>query len=426
MSRKISCNIYYLFITLIYFVSFATTNSHYTDPSQAEVEYVDWVTGVQIVFCKDTFVTSADIENNFKKAIVNVINKHCRNSTACGLRRPVVFTPQNIIFMEGFPRREYEAINFRFLIVLPTESIPMKKISKPLLHKQYSSDAFKKFLVDEITSKLGWHVLYFEKYPKYDQITEFMNIALIPIALTAGLLMICLAYWSTCLNSIAFNNGDWIVSGASGGKNAALRRTMEIISEQEAFFNQYMKEKQCYENLEGKENNDKKNFTMTSIENAPQFSNGKDRRDYNSNKNFAGIESFEMQERIRKASESAKENLPSIYEENESQFDDYSPKLSKEDNFKKFLIPSHRDSDCSILTQEQEAQIFAKLRERNKRRISINTNTEEIKEIKRFRRVHAKRNSMFSVPSPKRKSICSPGRKQWKTGSIMINFMRKR
>lgn len=289
MSRQISYNIYYLFIILTYFVSLIKTNFHHTDPSQAEVEYVDWVTGVQVVFCKDTFVTQADIENNFKKAIVNVLNKHCHNSTACGLKKPVTFTPQNIIFMEGFPRREYEAINFRFLIVLPTESIPMKKISKPLLHKQYSSDAFKKFLVEEITNKLGWHVLYFEKYPKYDRITEFMNIALIPIALTAGLLMICLAYWSTCLNSIAFNNGDWIVSGASGGKNAALRRTMEIISEQEAFFDQYLKEKQYYENFSNKDNEDKKkdNQIMT-ITNISQFSKGKDKKDSRSVKNFPG------------------------------------------------------------------------------------------------------------------------------------------
>uniref|UniRef100_A0A0N5C5C0 DUF8077 domain-containing protein n=1 Tax=Strongyloides papillosus TaxID=174720 RepID=A0A0N5C5C0_STREA len=425
MSRRNFYSIYInLFIILIYLTSLAATNFHHTDPSQAEVEYVDWVTGVQVVFCKDTFVTQADIENNFKKSIVNVLNKHCRNSTACGLRKPVSFTPQNIIFMEGFPRREYEAINFRFLIVLPTESIPLKKISKPLLHKQYSSDAFKKFLVEEITNKLGWHVLYFEKYPKYDRITEFMNVALIPIALTAGLLMICLAYWSTCLNSVAFNNGDWIVSGASGGKNAALRRTMEIINEQEAFFNQYLKERQYYENFSNKENDEKKkDFHEMEINNIPQFSKGKEKKDCRTVKNFPGNESYEMQEWNKEANRVSDNHLSTIPEENVEK----NPPVYKNDNKDVVIRISRNNSDSSLLTQEQEAQLFAKIQERNRRRISVlNFNPDVLKEIKRMKRHHIHRNSMFSMPSPKRKSICSPKQKHWKTGSIMFNFMRKK
>jgi hypothetical protein len=52
-----------------------------------------------------------------------------------------------------------------------------------------------------------------------------MNLALIPIGVSAGLLMLFLAYWSTKIvsGSSLYSGDGWMVSGSTGGKNAALR-----------------------------------------------------------------------------------------------------------------------------------------------------------------------------------------------------------
>ncbi|RCN52630.1 hypothetical protein ANCCAN_01329 [Ancylostoma caninum] len=63
--------------------------------------------------------------------------------------------------------------------------------------------------------------------------TEFMNIAIIPIVIFSVPLMIFLAYWTSSLRP-NMSSEAWLVTGATGGKNAALRRTMEIIAEQNA------------------------------------------------------------------------------------------------------------------------------------------------------------------------------------------------
>lgn len=131
-----------------------------------------------------------------------------------------------------------------------------------------------------------------------------------------------------------------------------------------------------------------------------------------------------MEERINEDNYLTKENIFN------DKFEECMDKKNIEDkkvNKDVVITITHKDSDSSLLTQEQEAQLIAKINERDKRRASLlNCNPDVIKEIKRIKRHHATRNSIFSLPSPKRKSICSPGKKQWKTGSIMFNFMRKK
>uniref|UniRef100_A0A914P899 Uncharacterized protein n=1 Tax=Panagrolaimus davidi TaxID=227884 RepID=A0A914P899_9BILA len=87
--------------------------------------------------------------------------------------------------------------------------------------------------LSEFTHRLGWQILSIDHYPRFDPITTFMNRALIPIGIIAGIFMLFLAYWSSTMSSSSFNSSEgWMVSGSTGGKNAALRRTLEIIQEQ--------------------------------------------------------------------------------------------------------------------------------------------------------------------------------------------------
>ncbi|VDN44222.1 unnamed protein product [Gongylonema pulchrum] len=96
----------------------------------------------------------------------------------------------------------------------------------------------------EFERKFGWKVISFEKYPKFDQITEFMNIALIPAAFILVVLMFFLAYWSTKISRSTGGGEGWFVSGSSGGKNTALKRTLEIIEEQKAMEAEKERERQ--------------------------------------------------------------------------------------------------------------------------------------------------------------------------------------
>ncbi|GMT05031.1 hypothetical protein PENTCL1PPCAC_27205, partial [Pristionchus entomophagus] len=68
-------------------------------------------------------------------------------------------------------------------------------------------------------------------YPRYPPATEFMNIAIIPIIIFSLPLMVFLAYWTSTLRP-NMSTESFMVSGASGGKNYAYRRTLEIIAEQ--------------------------------------------------------------------------------------------------------------------------------------------------------------------------------------------------
>ncbi len=56
--------------------------------------------------------------------------------------------------------------------------------------------------IDQLASRLGWHIIHYEKYPKYEPITEFMNQALIPIGFLAAFLITLLAFWSSTLESV--------------------------------------------------------------------------------------------------------------------------------------------------------------------------------------------------------------------------------
>lgn len=49
----------------------------------------------------------------------------------------------------------------------------------------------------QFESEVAWPLKSFEKYPKFDKITEFMNIALLPLGIIVGLLMFGLAICAT-------------------------------------------------------------------------------------------------------------------------------------------------------------------------------------------------------------------------------------
>lgn len=119
------------------------------------------------------------------------------------------------MILDGYPRRENRALNFRFFVVLPHEAIPLdRRLSKPLLTQQilsgikYTVHKRTVFFVvldilqtqiSELTHGLGWQVLSFERYPRFDSITTFMNYTLIIIAIIAFGCMFFLAYWSNTI-----------------------------------------------------------------------------------------------------------------------------------------------------------------------------------------------------------------------------------
>jgi hypothetical protein len=51
--------------------------------------------------------------------------------------------------------------------------------------------------IDWLVTRTGWNVISTERYPKYDKITEFMNVALVPIGVLVALAMYALASCST-------------------------------------------------------------------------------------------------------------------------------------------------------------------------------------------------------------------------------------
>uniref|UniRef100_A0AC35UHC4 Uncharacterized protein n=1 Tax=Rhabditophanes sp. KR3021 TaxID=114890 RepID=A0AC35UHC4_9BILA len=250
MKSIYSCLIFNLFILSI------NGTIHYTDPTTEEIEYTDWAAGVRVIFCITDNLSIQEIDYAFKQAIVNVINLHCRNSTACGLEKRVKFVAHNILLLNGYPRRENRHYVFRFLIVLPLNSIPLEKLEKPLLHKRFSSSAFQNHIEDELTKKLGWKILSFESYPKYDEITVFMNSYLWLLGTIPCFLLAILGIFSAKLSSFEFGGGgDMIASGSKGGgKNTALTRTMEIIKNQQSFFDDIIKKQNIPDVGSDKEN----------------------------------------------------------------------------------------------------------------------------------------------------------------------------
>ncbi|CAJ0566073.1 unnamed protein product, partial [Mesorhabditis spiculigera] len=162
--------------------------------------------------------------------MAKVATKYCQNTTACNLKKQVIFHPESVLMIENFPRREFGELLLKFLIVLPHGSIFDLKQQRPLLPRPVIADMLSKHR-GELASRLGWNILSYERYPRFDPMTEFMNIAIIPIIIFSIPLMIFLAYWTSTLRP-NMGSESWLVTGSSGGKNAALRRTMEIIAEQ--------------------------------------------------------------------------------------------------------------------------------------------------------------------------------------------------
>lgn len=123
------------------------------------------------------------------------------------------FTKNQVVLIDSYPRRENRALNFRFFVALPHDAIPLdRRLSKPLLTQKILSGLklnkkifFIIYLdilqtqITELTHGLGWQIISFERYPRFDSITSFMNIALLPIAIIAFLCMIFLAYWSSTI-----------------------------------------------------------------------------------------------------------------------------------------------------------------------------------------------------------------------------------
>uniref|UniRef100_A0A1I8AVG8 Thioredoxin-like_fold domain-containing protein n=1 Tax=Steinernema glaseri TaxID=37863 RepID=A0A1I8AVG8_9BILA len=202
--------------------------AEYGDPTPQELALLDWASGIRIAYCRESPIT--ELTEPFRRQLGETVNQYCRNYTACGLRRTVTFDASNVLLLDGFPRRDFGAVQFRFVIVLPHGAQTLEKQQKPLLLKAYLSGMFNKH-VKEFGRTMGWQVLSFEKYPRFDEITTFMNTAILPIGITAGIACVFLACWSTTLSTSSGSEG-WLVSGSKGGKNAALRRTLEIIEEQ--------------------------------------------------------------------------------------------------------------------------------------------------------------------------------------------------
>ncbi|KAI1697076.1 hypothetical protein DdX_18714 [Ditylenchus destructor] len=211
-----------------------------SDRTQQELNFLTWATGIRLAYCQNAPII--DLVDPFREAVAKMINRYCRNATACGLKKTVAFTKHQVVILDTYPRREHRALNFRFYIVLPHDAEPLgRKPDKPLIPQKTMTDILQT-QISELTHILGWQVLSYERYPRFDPMTTFMNRALIPIAIVAALCMLFLAYWSSTITSGSsiYGSGDgWMVSGSTGGKNAALRRTLEIIEEQKFRFAQY-------------------------------------------------------------------------------------------------------------------------------------------------------------------------------------------
>ncbi|WKY17235.1 hypothetical protein Q1695_001670 [Nippostrongylus brasiliensis] len=209
------------------------------DPSMQELDMFEWSSGIRVAYCVDAPLP--DILSPFRRTFSKVATKYCHNITACNLKKQLVFGPEHIMFVEGFPRREYGAIHIKFYVVFPHNTEAASKQRRPLLPRAVLSGKYTFFLfsyiiskhLSEISNRLGWSIISYEKYPRFDSMTEFMNIAIIPIVIFSVPLMIFLAYWTSSLRP-NLSSDAWLVTGATGGKNAALRRTMEIIAEQNA------------------------------------------------------------------------------------------------------------------------------------------------------------------------------------------------
>ncbi|KAK6112965.1 hypothetical protein QQG55_49760 [Brugia pahangi] len=147
----------------------------------------------------------------------------------------ISFKPDYVVLLDGYPKLSYGTVQFRFVIVLPPNAVPMDNLKKPFLTKEILSN-FLNASIEEFEWKFGWKVSSYERFPKFDSVTEFMNIALIPIGFILLILMLLLAYWSSTISRSTGGSEEWFVTGTSGGKSTAMKRTLEIIEEQKILF----------------------------------------------------------------------------------------------------------------------------------------------------------------------------------------------
>uniref|UniRef100_A0A915BGU6 Chloride channel CLIC-like protein 1 n=1 Tax=Parascaris univalens TaxID=6257 RepID=A0A915BGU6_PARUN len=177
-----------------------TATPEYSDPTAQELALLDWASGIRVAYCADTAVEK--LAEPFRSSLAVWLNKYCRNATACFLVKPVGFTSEQVVLLDGYPKRDYD-----------------------FLRKH----------IDDVAQRLGWKVLSYERFPKFDAITEFMNTALIPIGFFLLIFMFFIAYWSSTFSSSIGSSDTWMITGTSGSKNNAVRKTLKMMEEQKEY-----------------------------------------------------------------------------------------------------------------------------------------------------------------------------------------------
>ncbi|VDK44528.1 unnamed protein product [Gongylonema pulchrum] len=111
------------------------------DPTNQELALLDWTSGIRVNYCTDAPIDL--LVEPFKKALTESLNKYCRNATACRLHKSALFTRDHIVLLDGYPRRDYGAVQFRFVVVLPPDAVPMDRhLRQPLLTRNILSGNF--------------------------------------------------------------------------------------------------------------------------------------------------------------------------------------------------------------------------------------------------------------------------------------------
>ncbi|KAI6240701.1 hypothetical protein M3Y99_00440800 [Aphelenchoides fujianensis] len=244
-----------------------TANAQFSamDRTQQELNLMDWSAGFRMAYCQHANIH--ELIEPFKDAMVRMTNRFLQERhrlpagatasfhlpTTADFNRPfrVTFTKYHVVLLDGFPKRMERSVSFRFFIALPHDAKPLnKKMEKPFLPIAILTEILRTQSA-ELTNRLGWQLISRDRYPRFDQVTTFMNRALIPIGIGAGLFMLFLAYWQSTIisGSSIYSSEGWMVSGSTGGKNAALRRTMEIIAEQEYRFHHMEKHRKSGEEI---------------------------------------------------------------------------------------------------------------------------------------------------------------------------------
>ncbi|KAM3727785.1 Ubiquinone biosynthesis protein [Dirofilaria immitis] len=166
------------------------------DPTNQELALLDWSSGIRIFYCTDASLEI--LVEPFKRALTQSLNKFCKNATACRLAKSISFKSDYVVLLDGYPKVHYGAVQFRFVIVLPPNAVPLDYLRKPFLTREILSN-FLNASIKEFERRFGWKVSSYERFPRFDPITEFMNVALIPIGFILLILILLLAYWSSTI-----------------------------------------------------------------------------------------------------------------------------------------------------------------------------------------------------------------------------------